>query len=65
MSDFKERLYDERAQLVEKTEKLETFLRSNKANEIDQIQLALLGIQLSIMKTYIRVLDERFGRLQD
>jgi|AntAceMinimDraft_2_1070361.scaffolds.fasta_scaffold66970_1 hypothetical protein len=65
MSDFKERLYDERAELVEKTEKLEAFLQSDKSNEIDQIQLALLGIQLPIMKTYVRVLDERFGRLED
>ena len=65
MSSFKERLYDERAQLVEKTEKLEAFLQSDKSNETDQIQLALLGIQLPIMKTYVRVLDERFGILED
>ena len=65
MSEFKERLYDERAQLVEKTEKLEVFLQSNKSNEIGQIQLALLGIQLPLMKAYVRVLDERFGRLED
>ena len=65
MSSFKERLYDERAQLVEKTEKLEAFLQSDKSNETDQIQLALFGIQLPIMKTYVRVLDERFGILED
>lgn len=65
MSDFKERLYDERAELVERVEKLELFLKSDKSNEIDQIQLALLGIQLPAMKTYVRCLDERFGRLED
>lgn len=65
MSDFKERLYDERAELVKKIEKLESFLQSDKSNEIDQIQLALLGIQLPAMEIYKRCLDERFGRLED
>lgn len=65
MSDFKERLYDERAELVKKIEKLQSFLKSDKSNEIDQYQLAFLGIQLSAMETYLRCLDERFGRLED
>ena len=63
MSTFKERLYDEKVQLVEKIDKLELFLQGKQSNEIDQIQLALLGIQLLAMKTYLRCLDERFGRL--
>ncbi len=63
MSDFKERLEEERLKLTEKTEKLEEFLQSDNSNEIDQIQLALLGIQLPSMKTYLRCLDERLGRL--
>ena len=63
MSDFKTRLLEEKDQLEEKVEKLEAFLQSNKSNEIDQIQLALLGIQLPAMKTYLRCLDERIGRL--
>jgi len=63
MSDFKTRLLEEKDQLEEKVEKLEAFLQSNKSNEIDQIQLALLGIQLPAMKTYLRCLDERIVRL--
>lgn len=63
MDDFKARLIEEQAQLAERVEKLETFLQSDKSNEMDQIQLALLGIQLPSMKTYLRCLEERFGRL--
>ena len=63
MSDFKERLSEEQVQLEDKITKLESFLNSDKSNDIDQIQLALLGIQLPAMKTYLRCLDERIGRL--
>ena len=63
MNDFKTRLIEERAQLKEKIEKLETFLQSDKSNEIDQFQLAFLGIQLPAMETYLRCLAERLGRL--
>ena len=66
MADFKERLTKEREELAERTKKLEDFLLSDKSNElleIDQFQLAFLGIQLQAMKTYLRCLDERWGRL--
>lgn len=63
MEEFKIRLTDEQSQLDDRIEKLETFLKSDKSNEIDQFQLALLGIQLPAMKTYLRCLNERIGRL--
>ena len=66
MDDFKTRLTKEREELAERTKKLEDFLLSDKSNElleIDQFQLAFLGIQLQAMKTYLRCLDERWGRL--
>ena len=63
MDDFKTRLTKEREELAERTKKLEDFMVSDKSNEIDQFQLAFLGIQLLAMKTYLRCLDERWGRL--
>lgn len=63
MNDFKTRLIEEEAQLVEKIEKLESFLQGDKSKEIDQIQLILLGIQLPAMVTYLKCLNERLSGL--
>jgi hypothetical protein len=63
MSDFKSRLIDEKDQLQDKTEKLDAFLKSDKSNEIDNVQRDLLLIQLSSMITYLNVLTIRIERL--
>ena len=63
MSDFKERLVIEQAQLEEKLNKLNDFNQSEKANEIDPIQKDLLLIQAGTMYTYNEVLKARLARL--
>jgi hypothetical protein len=63
MSDFKERLIEERAQLAEKAERLNNFLMTDKADEIDNVQHTLLDVQLPAMRTYLKVLDERIRLL--
>ena len=63
MSDFKKRLTIENDELVEKTCKLEDFLATDEAQEIDEVQLMLLRIQLNAMNTYLSCLQERIGRL--
>ena len=52
MSDFKERLIDEQAQLEEKLNKLDAFRMSEKFEEIDDVQKALLNVQSAAMNTY-------------
>jgi len=63
MSDFKTRLVDEQAQLEEKLDKLDAFLLSDKVNEIDDVQSALLHVQATAMNTYLQCLKERIERL--
>jgi esterase/lipase superfamily enzyme len=58
----KTRLIIEKDELAEKV-KLESFLATEKANEIDKDQLMLLGIQLNAMKTYLGCLTARIDRL--
>jgi hypothetical protein len=59
MSDFKTRLSKEKAQLQERTDKLEAFLTKNEPLEIAEVQETLLKIQLNAMKTYNQCLAER------
>ena len=63
MDDFKQRLETERAELDERLNKLDDFLLSEKANEIDPVQKSILNIQSSAMYTYLKCLDERLERL--
>ena len=64
MSDFKTRLKTENDELLDKVIKLEDFLATEKANEIDKDQLMLLGIQLNAMRTYLGCLTARIDRLK-
>jgi len=64
MSDFKTRLVDEMNQLEEKQKKLGAFLLSEKVNEIDDVQKALLQVQETAMATYYQCLKERIERLK-
>ena len=63
MSDFKTRLVEEQAQLEEKLNKLDDFLMSEKVNDIDDTQKALLQVQATAMNTYNQCLKERIERL--
>jgi len=63
MENFKTRLIDEQKQLEEKLDKLDAFLISEKINEIDDIQKALLQVQAVAMNTYNQCLKERIERL--
>ena len=63
MSDFKDRLIDEQAQLEEKLNKLDAFLMSDKVKAVDDVQKALLHVQATAMNTYNQCLKERLERL--
>lgn len=63
MSDFKDRLIEEQAQLEEKLDKLNTFLMSDKVKGVDDVQKALLQVQATAMNTYNQCLKERLERL--
>ena len=63
MADFKERLQEEKAQLEERLNKLDTFLQSEKVKEIDDVQKALLQVQATAMNTYLQCLLERLERI--
>lgn len=63
MSDFKTRLTEEQSQLAERVEKLEAFLQTSNADNIDKVQRTLLDVQLPAMKTYLTVLNERIRLL--
>ena len=62
---FLERLFEEKAQLTEKLEKLRTFIDSEKFQQIDDVQMTLLNIQIKAMETYSQCLLERIVRLQN
>ena len=63
MSDFLQRISDEKSELDEKILKLESFTKTDAFNGIDLAQRGLLKIQLNAMATYSQVLDERLWRL--
>lgn len=63
MSDFKNRLVEEQAQLEEKLNKLNDFNQSEKVKEIDPVQKDLLLIQAGAMYTYNECLKARIARL--
>ncbi len=63
MSDFKERLIEEQAQLEENLTKLNEFNQSGKADTIDSNQKSLLLIQAGIMYSYNKVLKARLLKL--
>ena len=63
MDDFKERLVQEEKDLTEKLEKLNAFNGSDKVDQIDPRQKALLSIQAGAMYTYVRCLQERISIL--
>ena len=63
MSDFKERLKEEKTDLNEKMQKLRDFIASENFKKIDNVQMTLLNIQIKAMETYSQCLLERIVRL--
>lgn len=65
MNTFKDRLIEEKAQLNEKIEKLESFTLTDNFKKIEAVQISLLRAQLLAMKTYNQILAERIAWLID
>lgn len=63
MSDFKDRLIDEKIELDKKTEKLESFFDSDTFKGLDKTNQGLLTIQHSAMQTYSECLRQRIINL--
>lgn len=62
-TDVKNRVIEERDQLLEKLNKLDSFIESDKFQEIDDVQRALLQVQATSMNCYLQCLNERITRL--
>ena len=62
-TDVKNRVIEERDQLLEKLDKLDSFIESDKFQEIDDVQRALLQVQATSMNCYLQCLNERITRL--
>ena len=65
MSQFKERLMDEKQQLDERLSKLGPFIDSEKFNEIDPRQQELLRCQYWTMQSYTDILERRIELLAE
>lgn len=63
MSDFKERLTTEKAELSDKLDKLRDFIANENFTKIDPVQMTLLNIRVKAMETYSKCLLERIVRL--
>lgn len=61
MSNFKERLQEEQIELKKKITKLDIFLASTANTNIveNEAEVLLLEIQLSVMRTYLTILNLR------
>ena len=64
MSDYLIRLKEEKKELDKKRESLREFMKSDKFQEIDPVQMTLLNIQIEAMNTYGQILLERIVRLE-
>ena len=57
------KLIDEKNQLITKVSKARSFLRSRASNKISNEMLGLIVVQLTIMDSYISVLQRRIELL--
>lgn len=60
---LKTKLEQEKRELDEKLERLDNFLKSDEANQIEDVQRAILHVQAAAMNTYSQCLLERIARL--
>lgn len=65
MEDFKKRLLEERDQLSEKVNKLDTFFESRKVYKLSVLQQDLLYQQFEAMITYLDCLERRIDDLDN
>lgn len=61
---FKDRLLEEKAQLDDRGNKLEAFIKGDKFETVHPVQQSLLKIQLQAMVTYGQCLMERLSWLE-
>ena len=59
------RLKIEHSDLLDKCASLETFINSDKFNDVNYVQQLLLPSQLSAMETYLTILDARLDDLEE
>lgn len=64
MSTFFERVVNEQSELQTKISGLDSFIKSDKYNEVSYTQRHLLAIQLNTMMAYNQVLLARISELQ-
>ena len=64
MQDFQLRVITEKAELMDKIDKLETFIKNSIFIELDKIDQHLLGLQLHIMKAYFSTLKARVANFK-
>jgi len=64
METYIDRLYHERSELGRLIDNLEAFIISGKVAEISVVQLSIINIQHSAMKTYMSCLEERISWLE-
>ena len=64
MSNFLDRLKEEKKELDTKRQGLRGFIKSENFAKIDPVQMTLLNIQINAMDTYGQVLLERIVRLE-
>jgi hypothetical protein len=65
MKEILRKLEEEKEELQGKIDRLETFLQSDKSDNISKYQEMLLNLQLSGMETYITALDYRISDIQN
>ena len=65
MSNWQERVLDERSQLSEKLDKLEDFLKSFARDEGDESGISYLDLQKYAMRLYLYTLDRRIDLFED
>lgn len=59
LPDYAKRMVDEETQLCEKIDRLDNFLLSDNAHDIDYTYYHLMVAQLEAMQTYRRILHVR------
>lgn len=64
MSDFLERLKQEKKDLQEKTDKLSDFLASANSSKLSEANLILLNRQLHVMSEYSDILIVRIELIE-
>ena len=65
MNNYRDRLIAEKNELDERRDKLEQFLETTGSTEEIPCQRILKELQLGVMATYSRILQERIGLMKE